>query len=85
MVMELGDSCSIKCPKNGFVCELNFKTKVLFIMIYNRNRESFFICIYIKMYSFFFSFLLPLFFRAFLQANIMPSLVKSKMRQQVKC
>ena len=28
MVMELGDSCYVKCPKNGFVCHLDFKTKV---------------------------------------------------------
>ncbi|KAI9264348.1 hypothetical protein BDA99DRAFT_509088 [Phascolomyces articulosus] len=35
MVMELGDSCSVKCPKNGFVCELNFKTKGFFSGQYN--------------------------------------------------
>ncbi|KAI8145882.1 hypothetical protein BJV82DRAFT_643601 [Fennellomyces sp. T-0311] len=35
MVMELGDSCYVKCPKNGFVCHLDFKTKGFFSGQYN--------------------------------------------------
>ncbi|KAI9474839.1 hypothetical protein BDB00DRAFT_860179 [Zychaea mexicana] len=35
MIMELGDSCYVKCPENGFVCELDFKTKGFFSGQYN--------------------------------------------------
>ncbi|CDS13778.1 hypothetical protein LRAMOSA05952 [Lichtheimia ramosa] len=35
MVMELGDSCTVRCPTNGYICELDFKTKGFFTGSYN--------------------------------------------------
>jgi hypothetical protein len=28
MVLELGDSCSVRCRTSDLICELDFKTKV---------------------------------------------------------
>lgn len=29
MVLELGDSCTVRCKTSDLVCELDFKTKVI--------------------------------------------------------
>ena len=33
MVLELGDNSTVRCEKNDLICELEFRTKVIFFLI----------------------------------------------------
>jgi hypothetical protein len=39
MVLELGDSCVVRCRTSDLVCELDFKTKVTGIEYFTQPRD----------------------------------------------